>query len=255
MREGRIHCFESERPNVDIRHGMNFSRDGRFKKEYYSGTSKLTVKNIGHWGSPKHFTSKLGWSGGEEMLPMLSRLLREHYGLERFRPAPIRIKDFHRIDVSKIIGMLNLKKGVEVGVKAGRHSETLCQNIPDIELLCVDNWEGSSKKDYLNASKRLRRYNAKLIKKTSMEAARDISLGSLDFVYIDANHNFDFVMQDLIEWSKRVRVGGVISGHDYDRAHGKGVVPAVNIYTKVHGIEEWFITDQKKETSFFWVKR
>lgn len=251
----RTHKFKSERPNVDIRHGMNFSRDGRFKKEYYTGKSKSTVKNIGHWGSPNHFMSKIRWGRSTEMLSMLSRLLREHYGLKRFLPAPARIKDFHRVDVAKIIGMLKLKKGAEIGVKAGRHSEVLCRHIPEIELLCVDNWEGNSKKDYLNASKRLGKYNAKLIKKTSMEAVRDVPLGSLDFVYIDANHNFDFVMQDLIEWARRVKIGGVISGHDYDRAHGKGVVPAVNLYTKIHGVGEWFITDQKRETSFFWIKK
>jgi len=61
------HCrtskYNSERPNVDIRHGMNFSRDGRWKKEYYTGRSKLTVKNIGHWGGVRHFTKAIGWTG------------------------------------------------------------------------------------------------------------------------------------------------------------------------------------------------
>ena len=77
---------------------------------------------------------------------------------------------------------------------------------------------------------------------------------SLDFVYIDGNHHFDFVMQDIIEWSKKVRAGGVVSGHDYYRFRNAGVVDAVNTYTHAHQIWEWFITDEPKEKSFFWAK-
>jgi hypothetical protein len=73
-------------------------------------------------------------------------------------------------------------------------------------------------------------------------------------VYIDANHDFDSVMMDLILWSRKVRSGGIVAGHDYDRSHMKGVVPAVDAYTKAHGIQEWFITDQKREASFIWMK-
>jgi len=250
----RTHRFESERPNVDIRHGMNFSGNGRWKKEYYAGVSKLTVKNIGHWGSPHHFSSKLGWSGSEEMLSILARLLRKHYGLKRFRPAPIRVKGFDRIDVAKIINMLGLKKGAEIGVCGGHHSEILCQNIKDCELLCVDAWGNRTKKWYEPAIERLKPYNAEIVRKTSMDAVRDVPLESLDFVYIDADHRFDFVMEDLIAWGRRVRPGGIIAGHDYDRPHRRGVVPAVDIYTKVHRVGEWFLTDQEQENSFFWIK-
>ena len=251
----RTHKFESERPNVDIRHGMNFSRDGRWKKEYYAGISKLTVKNIGHWGSPAHFSSKLGWGGDEATPSMLARLLKKHYDLKRFRPAPIRVKGFHRSDVSKVMNMLGLKRGAEIGVKAGEHAEVMCQNIENIELLCVDSWHTGLKGNQQRTANRMAPYNATLIKKISTEAARDVPDGSLDFVYIDANHNFDFVMEDLITWGRKVRPGGMIAGHDYDRAHLKGVVPAVDTYTKYHGINEWFITDQKREASFFWIKQ
>lgn len=64
----RTHKFRSDRPNVDIRHGMNFSRDGRWKKEYYRGKSKHVVKNIGCWGSPRHFMSKIKWHPEEACL-------------------------------------------------------------------------------------------------------------------------------------------------------------------------------------------
>jgi glycosyltransferase involved in cell wall biosynthesis/predicted O-methyltransferase YrrM len=251
----RTHRYESERPNVDIRHGKNFSQNGRWKKAYYAGTAPDTVTNIGHWGSPRHMLSKLSWNPQPKMLSDLCRLLREHYGLTRFLPAPIRVKDFHRIDVAKVINLLGLKKGAEIGVAGGQHSELLCQNIEGCELLCVDTWATSwSRKLYRPAQRRLKPYNTTIIRKSSIEAAREVPNASLDFVYIDAAHDFDNVMLDLITWSRKVRAGGIVSGHDYDRAHLKGVVPAVDTYTKVHRIAEWFLTDQKREASFFWLK-
>lgn len=251
----RTHRYESARPNVDIRHGKNFSRDGRWKKEYYAGTSSTVVGNIGHWGSPPHMLSKVRWNPQPPMLSDLCRLLREHYGLTRFLPAPMRVKGFQREDVSKIMNLMGLRRGAEIGVAAGYHSEIICQNIEGHELLCVDFWDTSwSKPLESQARKRLAPYDATIVKATSMEAARDIPVGSLDFVYIDANHTFDFVMEDLITWSRKVRKGGLVAGHDYDRAHLKGVISAVDAYTKVHRIEEWFLTDEKRKTSFFWVR-
>ena len=93
----------------------------------------------------------------------------------------------------------------------------------------------------------------------SMEAVQDVAEDSLDFVYIDGNHLFDFVMQDLIEWSKRVRSGGIVSGDDYyaldqKRWVGGGVVEAVQAYTNAHRIPIWYIFAGHKSTDFMWVK-
>jgi len=255
------HCrtakFESDRPNVDIRHGLNFSKDGRWKREYAAGRAESTVGNIGHWGSPRWFQKKLGWTPTPEEVGLspLARYLRRDYGLDRFRPGPIRVKDMHRGDVSRLIGLMGLTKGAEIGVAGGEHSEIILKNIEGCELLCIDTWGTSwSKKLYEPAVKRLAPYNAKIIRASSMEAARDVPDGSLDFVYIDASHEFDNVMEDLITWSRKVKKGGIVSGHDYDKPHRKGVVPAVDLYTKMHGIQEWFLTDQVREASYMWVK-
>jgi Methyltransferase domain len=48
----------------------------------------------------------------------------------------------------------------------------------------------------------------------SVKAAESFSDGSLDFVYIDANHTFQHVNQDLRAWYPKLRVGGLICGHD-----------------------------------------
>ena len=50
---------------------------------------------------------------------------------------------------------------------------------------------------------------------------------SVDFVFIDACHEYRKVKSDLLAWTPKVKGNGVISGHDYDDSHG-GVVKAVN---------------------------
>ena len=248
----RTHKFESERPNIDIRHGKNFSQDGKWKKAYYNGTAKDTTPNVGYWGSPPHFLKKLGWNPGTEMVSMLCRLLRKHYGLTQFMPAPLRIKGFHRVDVAKTISLMGLKKGAEIGVAGGEHSEILWNNIKDCELTAVDHWDTIwSRKLKTMAYKRLTTCNAHIINKSSLDASLEVPNGSLDWVYIDASHDFDNVMLDLLLWIPKVRKGGLVAGHDYDRGH-KELITAVNTYTTIHHIQEWFLTDQKREASFFW---
>ena len=87
-----------------------------------------------------------------------------------------------------------------------------------------------------------------------MDALNDFEDNSLDFIHIDANHKFDFVMEDLIGWAKKVRSGGIISGHDYFNWTGGDVVLAVDTYTRAHKIKDWFITNEPIP-SFFWVKK
>src|SRR3990167_8242140 len=53
------------------------------------------------------------------------------------------------------------------------------------------------------------------IKKTSVEAAKDFEDGSLDAVYIDAEHDEDSVREDIRTWRPKIKPGGILSGHDY----------------------------------------
>lgn len=41
-----------------------------------------------------------------------------------------------------------------------------------------------------------------------MDAVGEIEDGSLDFVFIDGNHSFEAVREDLMHWSRKVRPGG-----------------------------------------------
>ena len=247
--------FESVRPNVDILHENNYTPRGDYKRNYLRGKS-VGVENLPGWGRPPHFGSKTGYrielSGSDYLRAKFKRWLPQ--------VSPIRLPNLKRSQLPNLFKSMKFKVGAEIGVKEGRNAENICKRIPGVKLYCVDVWEKYGIYDeikmtacYYQAVKLLEKYNTEIIKKYSVDASKDFEDGSLDFVYIDANHDFDSVMQDLIAWVPKVRKGGIISGHDYYRTRGMGVVPAVDAYTYAHAINEWFITDEK-EASFFWVK-
>lgn len=53
------------------------------------------------------------------------------------------------------------------------------------------------------------------IRQDSSQAATLYPNKSLDFVFIDANHDYDSVLQDIQTWLPKIRPGGHIAGHDY----------------------------------------
>lgn len=70
-------------------------------------------------------------------------------------------------------------------------------------------------------------------------------------------------MEDLIEWSKKVRVGGIVSGDDYYHFRKAGVIEAVDAYTAAHGIKfsltdpySDYLRDREgfEQPSYYWVR-
>lgn len=170
----------------------------------------------------------------------------------------IEIPGVGRDDLAKILPELGFKTGVEVGVFRGIYSELLCKANPQMKFYGVDPWESYviNKNDgpvsqelcdfnYKRTCQRMARYNYEAIRKSSMEAVKDFEDESLDFVYIDGNHEYSHVMNDVTEWSKKVRKGGMVSGHDYYRVKDVGslmhVKDAVNDYVKANNISPLII--------------
>lgn len=186
---------------------------------------------------------------------------------DKHAPEPYRHRvraGFTRKALAQWLGQQGYRTGAEIGVADGRYSTVLCEQIPDLRLLCVDPWRpyrgnprgGPAEQhdgNYARAAARLAPYHARMMRAQSMDAVREVPEASLDFVYIDGHHSFDWVMQDLIEWSKRVRSGGVVAGHDFYHFRWAGVVEAVAAYTTAHGIADWWLCDER-EPSFWWVK-
>ena len=125
-----------------------------------------------------------------------------------------------RNDLPAFFKQLGFKKGVEVGVFRGEFLKRFIDT--GLEMTGVDPWTDEDmntvkgkREPAEETYQRVKDSNCKLIRKTSQEAVKDFADNSLDFVYIDANHSFGHVAMDLMIWHDKVKVGGIISGHDY----------------------------------------
>jgi Methyltransferase domain len=119
--------------------------------------------------------------------------------------------------------------GVEVGVKKGIFSETILEGWHGRKLISVDPWrEGPAGEAdpstqaehdsfYEETAERLTRFGerSEIWRMTSVEAAARVEPSSLDFVYVDALHDYVSVKADLEQWFAKIRPGGVFAGHDY----------------------------------------
>jgi len=201
-------------------------------------------------------------------------ILRFNIGGKFTAKRPIAIADFDRAGMAELFHELEFKEGAEVGVERGLYSEILCKANPGLKLHCIDVWKSyrgymdfvkSMESNYQEAKKRLEPYDCNLIRKYSMDAVKDFKDESLDFVYIDGNHDLQNVINDLTEWSKKLKKGGIMCGDDY-RIHTKPsrmhVVEAVTTFTHVHEIKPWFVLgarakdDRARDNNrnFMWVK-
>jgi hypothetical protein len=113
-----------------------------------------------------------------------------------------------------------------------------------LNLYSIDPWEQDSKwpnRWHDEAVKRLSSYGGCTIKqKYSLDAAGDFSDGSLDFVYIDADHYFKSIADDICAWRPKVRPGGILFGHDFHRSQTCQVSDVVIAYANAHDIKPWF---------------
>ena len=167
-----------------------------------------------------------------------------------------------RADMAKVMAVAGYKEGAEIGVCKGGHALQLFKIIPGLHLYCIDPWTKYSVRNsqkmqdenYKTTCVRLKDRNASILTKTSTQALADIEDGALDFIYIDGLHTFDAVMGDLINWAPKVKIGGMIAGHDYYAFYRSGVIEAVNAYTRAHGVDAWYLTRELQAT-FFWVKK
>jgi hypothetical protein len=190
------------------------------------------------------------------------------YNVDTSGEMPIQLPISRERELPALFCELGYAIGAEIGVEQGKYSETLCKAIPDLRLYSIDPWiaydRGSHvipqrKLDryYAEAVERLKPYNCEIVKRYSLDMARKLRPGTLDFVYIDGNHEFEYIIQDIIQWSKIVRSGGIISGHDWC-IDIKGrlpfhVIQATRVYTEVYDIRPWFKTADHAP-SWFWIK-
>ena len=103
-----------------------------------------------------------------------------------------------------------LVEGVEVGTDEGENANTILNEYPNVNKLYLVDIVDNIHDRFNSEGDRV-----KFILKPSVESSKDFEDNSLDFVYIDANHSYQSVKDDLNAWYPKLKVGGVICGHDF----------------------------------------
>jgi len=144
--------------------------------------------------------------------------------------------------------------GCEIGVSEGLNSLSILKELNIKKMYLVDPYtsyvEDGKILDYSNAEsmahKNFEHYEKKIIwiKDFSINASKQIE--SLDFCYIDGNHEYKNVLDDISNYFRLITKGGVIGGHDFNGDY-QGVCRAViefsqnlklKLYTKKY---DWWI--------------
>lgn len=141
----------------------------------------------------------------------------------------------------------------EIGVFKGTFSKKILQIVKPRKLYLIDPWRNSDDPSlknswYANSSKNdMQKIHMQVIKNFKnkidsgeIEVQRGFSSqvlsghadDSFDFIYIDGDHRFESVLEDLRLSAAKVRQGGYIGLDDYALGSwwGDGVIRAVNIF-------------------------
>jgi len=127
--------------------------------------------------------------------------------------------------------------GVEIGVSVGHNAENVLKRLSIKKLYLIDPYGGLHMREFGKAKHRFRSFGDKteFIKKKSQDAVDDIP-DNLDFAYIDGNHAYKYVLQDIELYYPKIKDGGVIGGHDFSGDH-RDVFRAVIEFADKHDLE------------------
>jgi hypothetical protein len=134
----------------------------------------------------------------------------------------------HRNEFGEFLTSKNLiNKGVEVGSFKGEFARTILEKWQGT-LYMVDAWYeledyndmsniGLNQDAYVEAMRSINEFRnrAYMLRCLSKQAVDLFPDESLDFVYIDANHEYSYVVEDIKLWYPKVKKGGIVAGHDY----------------------------------------
>lgn len=131
--------------------------------------------------------------------------------------------------------------GAEIGCAKGVTTRKLLRNCRELHLYAVDLW--GPVPDEVGGGDRYKGWNFPQVKSEfdhainyfkkrvtvlqgiSWEMADRVKDGSLDFIFIDACHEYESVVKDIRAWTPKLKDRGMISGHD---CNYEGVLKAIN---------------------------
>ena len=137
--------------------------------------------------------------------------------------------------------------GCELGVWKGDFSAEILDIVNPKKLYLMDPWtyqpeftgswygggvaknQGDMDAIYEAVASRFSKYDSvQLVRYKTDDLSDQIPDGSLDWVYVDGNHQYEFVLNDLQTFVKKVKSGGLLCGDDYGRGKGAPVSRAVS---------------------------
>ena len=138
---------------------------------------------------------------------------------------------YHWHALEKFINAHNYRIGVEVGVRWGQTSRYLLENIPDLMMFGVDlmrpmpehtdegqetytHWPWQRYRGDVSAIMQRWPKRFRMMVMDTTEASTLFDDESVDFVFIDCDHSYDGVRGDIENWGPKVKIGGMITGHD-----------------------------------------
>ena len=179
----------------------------------------------------------------------------------KLKGRPAEIPDCSRDDLPEFFKELGFTTGVEIGVFEGKFTEILAKS--GLWIYGIDPWlvyedyghpdyQNTANKRYEKSKRRLAPYlNVTLLKEKSMNVVEQFANESIDFVYIDGNHQFRYIADDMYEWHKKLKKGGIMAGHDYayfksrSPCGGCQVREIVDAWAKSYRIDFWALGEHK----------
>lgn len=144
---------------------------------------------------------------------------------------PINDNCWSRNEIIEIVEHLNFTSGAEVGVQVGMFSKVVLSIWKQAESYAmIDLWrsqanysdaanvdDAKQEKNYNEARESVAKFGTvpRLYRNSSLEVASVTADASLDFVYLDARHDYCGVSDDLKAWWPKLKIGGIIAGHDF----------------------------------------
>lgn len=138
---------------------------------------------------------------------------------------------------------------VEVGSYKGKSAAFMLVEIynsrKDIKLDLIDNFSMSSVNELrTNLSKFSDRFN--VIVKNSVEASLLYSDQTIDFLFIDADHDYESVRADIIAWLPKIKSGGILAGHDINHDPVRKAVKELLGFVNIIDNSWWIEIEQNK---------
>lgn len=131
--------------------------------------------------------------------------------------------------------------GVEIGIYKGDSSVVFLEQCSYMYFVdpCVEYAENPDK-DWFTVEdrylERLKSYAGRFTFIKDFSTAAAIKIPQVDFVFIDANHEYKYVKEDIEIYWLKIKPGGFMCGHDYTGGH-PGVTQAVDEFFGKLGLE------------------